>query len=107
MWLVIRFKLLCIACLHTLHRNPHAINRPFLLVGRSVQGIDFDALDGELTHLLFVLGLKYEELYLPWMQKLLQMLTIGSGLKQLMQVEGAQAIFDHLARMEEEFCGQR
>ena len=94
-----------IAYLHTLHRNPRAITRPFLVVGRSVDGIDFDALDGEPTFFFFLLGLKFEELYLPWMQKLLQMLTASTGRDELMQADGAQVIFDQLAHMEEKFSG--
>ena len=93
-----------IAYLHTLHRNPQAISRPFLVVGRSVQGIDFDALDGELTYLFFLLGLKYEELYLPWMQKLLQMLNVGTGRDELMKADGEEAIFEYLSQMEEQFA---
>ena len=94
-----------IAYLHTLHRNPRGITRPFLVVGRSVDGIDFDALDGEPTFFFFLLGLKFEELYLPWMQKLMQMLTASTSRDELMKAEGALAIFDQLARMEENFSG--
>ena len=36
-------------------------------------GKHFDALDGRPTHFFFVLGLKFEELYLPWLHKLSQM----------------------------------
>src|SRR6185295_17161793 len=48
-----------IAFLHTLRRNPEQVVRPFMVLGRSPAGVDFDALDGGLTHLFFVLGLKY------------------------------------------------
>src|SRR5512142_866857 len=54
-----------IAFLHTLRRNPEQVTRPFMVLGRSRPGVDFDALDGEPTHLFFVLGLKFGELHLP------------------------------------------
>ena len=44
-----------------------------MVLGRSHSGVDFDALDGEPTHLFFVLGLKFHELQLPWLAKLPQM----------------------------------
>src|SRR6476469_10143554 len=47
-----------IAFLHTLHRNPDQVVRPFMVLGRSTIGVDFDALDGGLTHLFSVLRLK-------------------------------------------------
>src|SRR5262249_27513447 len=64
-----------VAFLHTMHRHPEQVVKPFMVLGRSVGGVDFDALDGKLTHLFFVLGLKFHELYLPWLAKLSQMLA--------------------------------
>lgn len=96
-----------IAYLHTLHRNPRGITRPFLIIGRSSAGIDFDALDGEPTHLFFLLGLKYEELYLPWMQKLLQMLSHKDSRDELMAAEGAAGIHGYIVKMEQAFAGAR
>lgn len=40
-----------IAFLHTLQRSPEQVIRPFMVLGRSSPGIDFDSLDGEPTHL--------------------------------------------------------
>ena len=62
-----------VAFLHTLYRNPERVVRPFMVLGRSQDGVDFDSLDGEPTHLFFVLGLKFQELELPWLSKLSQM----------------------------------
>ena len=95
-----------VAYLHTLHRNPQAVDHPFLVLGRSGSGVDFDALDGEPTHLFFLLGLKYEELYLPWMQKLLQMLAAQKGREELMAAEGREAIYSYLVGLEERFAGR-
>ena len=54
-----------VAFLHTLRRHPEQVLHPFMVLGRSHDGVDFDALDGKLTHLFFVLGLKFHELHLP------------------------------------------
>jgi hypothetical protein len=41
-----------------------------LVLGRSTGGVDFEAPDGELVHIVVVMGLFYEELYLPWLKRL-------------------------------------
>jgi len=45
-----------VAFLHTVRRNPQQVVRPFMVLGRSKEGVDFDALDGKPTHLFFVLA---------------------------------------------------
>jgi PTS system nitrogen regulatory IIA component len=89
-----------IAFLHTLRRNPEQIARPFMVLGRSRAGIDFDALDGRPTHLFFVLGLKYDELQLPWLYKLSQMLADPQAVRALLDAPDATALFEALLRAE-------
>ncbi|HET9795749.1 MAG TPA: PTS sugar transporter subunit IIA [Thermoanaerobaculia bacterium] len=89
-----------IAFLHTLRRNPQQVVRPFMILGRSRDGIDFDALDGGLTHLFFVLGLKFEELYLPWLYKLSQMFADKDAVLAIMKAPNAGAIFEAVAAAE-------
>ena len=60
----------------------------------------FDALDGGLTHLFFVLGLKYEELHLPWLTKLWHMLARPAAVEALLAAEDAAAIYETLAEAE-------
>jgi len=81
-----------IAFLHTLRRNPDRVVRPFMVLGRSRAGIDFDALDGNPTHLFFVLGLKYDELHMPWLQKLAQILVQPGNVSALLSAGGAEEI---------------
>jgi PTS system fructose-specific IIC component len=83
-----------IAFLHALRRNPVQVVRPFMVLGRSRNGVDFDALDGKPTHLFFVLGLKFEELYLPWLHKLSQMFAEGEVVKTLLAAPDAPGIFE-------------
>jgi excisionase family DNA binding protein len=55
---------------HTLQRHPEQVGRPFLLLGRAKDGVDFGAPDGRPVHIIVVMGLRYEELHLPWLQRL-------------------------------------
>ena len=89
-----------LAFLHTLNRHPEHVVKPFMVFGRSVGGVDFDALDGKPTHLFFVLGLKYHELHLPWLAKLPQMCSRPETLRTLMEVTTADWIFAALADAE-------
>jgi excisionase family DNA binding protein len=92
-----------IAYLHTLRRNPREIVRPFMILGRAPEGIDFDAVDGQLTMLFFVMGLKYEVLHLPWMHKLYQMLAGEEVRRELQAAPNAEAMFTILMRIESRF----
>jgi excisionase family DNA binding protein len=88
------------AFLHTLRRTPEQVVRPFMVLGRSPKGVDFDALDGGATKLFFVLGLKYEELHLPWLQKLSRMLARQEAVNVLLEAPDANALYEALARAE-------
>ncbi len=89
-----------VAFLHTLRRNPEQVVRPFMVLGRSHEGVDFDALDGKPTHLFFALGLKFEELYLPWLHKLSQMFAREQAVKALLDAPDSAAIYQALAEAE-------
>ena len=89
-----------LAFLHTLNRHPEQVVKPFMVLGRSLGGVDFDALDGKPTHLFFVLGLKYHELHLPWLAKLPQMCSRPETLRTLMAAVTADSIFAALSDAE-------
>src|SRR5262245_48532191 len=89
-----------LAFLHTLRRHPDQVVKPFMVLGRSREGVDFDALDGKSTHLFFVLGLKYDELHLPWLAKLVQMLAQPDVVPSLLRAPDAAAIYERLVRAE-------
>lgn len=90
-----------IAFLHTTQRHPEQVIRPFMVLGRSMEGVDFDSLDGRPTHLFFVLGLKFAELHLPWLAKLTQMLAMPEAVKKLLAADDSEAIYDVLADCEQ------
>jgi len=96
-----------IAFLHTVRRDPDRIVRPFMVLGRSLEGVDFDALDGNATHLFFVLGLKYDELHLPWLHKLSSMLARPEAVHSLLQAADAGALFRVLSDAERKLIPER
>ncbi len=59
-----------VAFLHTRERDHGKIARPFIIVGRSYEGIAFGAPDGKPTYLFFLLGLKSDSLHLPILGRL-------------------------------------
>lgn len=89
-----------VAFLHTMNRHPEQVVRPFMVLGRSRDGVDFDALDGNPTHLFFVLGLKFHELQLPWLAKLAQLFGRREATAELIAAPNAEAIFDSLSQAE-------
>lgn len=89
-----------VAFMHTLYRHPEQVVRPFMVLGRSREGVDFDALDGKPVHLFFVLGLKFKELHLPWLTKLWQMCSRGNAIEALMRASTPGEIFAALSEAE-------
>lgn len=59
-----------VAFLHTRAKDKGKIVRPFLVCGRSWEGIQFGAPDGRNTFLYFLMGLKYDKLHLPILGRL-------------------------------------
>jgi excisionase family DNA binding protein len=89
-----------VAFLHTMNRHPEQVVRPFMVLGRSRAGVDFDALDGRPTHLFFVLGLKFHELQLPWLAKLAQLFAHPEATEALIAAPNASAMFESLSQAE-------
>ena len=50
--------------------------------------------------MFFVLGLKYQELHLPWLAKLWQMCARADAIEALMAAPTAEAIFEALSNAE-------
>jgi excisionase family DNA binding protein len=72
-----------VAFLHTRAKDRGKINRPFLVVGRSWEGIEFGAPDGNKTYLFFLLGLKYDKLHLPILGRLARALRNPATIAKL------------------------
>jgi len=72
-----------VAFLHTRAKDKGKIGRPFVVVGRSWEGIQFGAPDGNPTYLFFLLGLKYDRLHLPILGRLARALRNPATIAKL------------------------
>ena len=72
-----------VAFLHTRAKDKGKIGRPFMVVGRSWEGIPFGAPDGNSTYLFFLLGLKYDRLHLPILGRLARALRNPATIAKL------------------------
>ena len=72
-----------VAFLHTRARDKGKIARPFLIVGRSWEGIPFGAPDEAPTFLFFLMGLKYDKLHLPILGRLARALRNPTTIAKL------------------------
>ena len=72
-----------VAFLHTRAKDKGKIGRPFVVVGRSWEGINFGAPDGSPTYLFFLLGLKYDRLHLPILGRLARALRNPATIARL------------------------
>ena len=81
-----------IAFLHARRGNCAQVLEPFVLLGRSSQGVDFGAPDGEPTRLFFVLGLKYDKLHLKWLSRLARLLRSQETVASLVEADDAPSL---------------
>src|SRR6185503_6555857 len=72
-----------VAFLHTRAKDKGKIARPFMIVGRSWEGIMFGAPDSNPTYLFFLLGLKYDRLHLPILGRLARALRNPATIARL------------------------
>ncbi len=76
---------------HTLKRHPEQVTRPFLLLGRTHAGVDFAARDGPV-HIVVLMGLRYQELHLPWLKRLSEVLRDDLVRAALMRAPDAEGV---------------
>ena len=72
-----------VAFLHTRAKDKGKIGRPFIVVGRSWEGIPFGAPDGSPTFVFMLLGLKYDRLHLPILGRLARALRNPATIARL------------------------
>jgi excisionase family DNA binding protein len=72
-----------VAFLHTRERESSRVARPFIIVGRSYNGVDFGAPDGKPTFLFFLLGLQYDKLHLPVLGRLARIMRSPATVAKL------------------------
>ena len=81
-----------VAFLHTRAKDKGKIARPFIVVGRSWQGIPFGAADGNPTYLFFLLGLKYDRLHLPILGRLARALRNPATIAKLRSLQSPDQV---------------
>jgi excisionase family DNA binding protein len=81
-----------VAFLHTRAKDKGKIGRPFMVVGRSWEGIAFGAPDGNPTYLFFLLGLKYDRLHLPILGRLARALRNSATIAKLRSLSSPDQI---------------
>src|SRR5438552_17055684 len=72
-----------VAVLPTSSEDKDKVARPFMIVGRSWEGIIFRAPDSNPTYLFFLLGLKYDRLHLPILGRLARALRNPATIAKL------------------------
>lgn len=90
-----------VAFLHTRAKDKGKIVRPFMIVGRSWEGIEFGAPDGRRTFLFFLLGLKYDKLHLPILGRLARALRNPQTIAKLRALSSPDKLRALLLREDE------
>lgn len=90
-----------VAFLHTRAKDKGKIARPFLVVGRSWEGIEFGAPDGRRTFLFFLMGLKYDKLHLPILGRLARALRNPQTIAKLRALSSPDKLRALLLREDE------
>lgn len=91
-----------VAFLHTRAKDKGKIVRPFLVCGRSWEGIPFDAPDGRNTFLFFLMGLKYDKLHLPILGRLARALRNPQTIAKLRAMSSPDKLRALLLREDEQ-----
>ncbi len=87
-----------VAFLHTRAKDKGKIGRPFVVVGRSWEGIAFGSPDGSPTYLFFLLGLKYDRLHLPILGRLARALRNPATIARLRSLSSPDQVRAHLLK---------
>ncbi len=90
-----------VAFLHTRAKDKGKISRPFLVCGRSWEGIAFGAPDGRPTFLFFLMGLKYDKLHLPILGRLARSLRNPTTIAKLRAMSSPDKLRALLLREDE------
>ncbi len=90
-----------VAFLHTRAKDKGKIGRPFLVCGRSYEGIAFGAPDGRPTFLFFLMGLKYDKLHLPILGRLARALRNPTTIAKLRAMSSPDKLRALLLREDE------
>jgi len=86
------------------HGKYHGTSRPLISFGRSRSGLDFDSMDGQPTHLFFLLVAPENaaNIHLKVLATIARILKNSSFRKALMEAPSSRAIYDKIVQYDEE-----
>lgn len=87
------------------HGKFHGISEPVISFGRSLKGLDFEAMDGQPVHLFFLLVAPENSasVHLKALARIAKLLKNSSFRKTLMELETRQEIYNTIIQNDEEF----
>jgi nitrogen PTS system EIIA component len=86
------------------HGKSPGIDRPRIALGRSRKGLDFESMDGEPTHLFFLLVAPENSasIHLQALARIAKILKNSGFRKELMEVPGRREIYRKIVQNDEE-----
>jgi len=86
------------------HGKSPGVNRPRIAFGRSRRGLDFESMDGEPTHLVFLLVAPENSagIHLHALARIAKVLKNSAFRKGLMEAPGRQELYRRIVRNDEE-----
>lgn len=86
------------------HARTASVDGIVIAFGRSQKGVEFDALDGELVHLVFMMGTSPEcvEEYLKVLARISRMLRKGNAKEHLLEAKAPEDVLDIIRKIDEE-----
>ena len=85
-----------VALLHPRHMHPTKIKRPCILFGRSLEGVDFDAIDNEPVNLFFMLLLHNDKQHLFSLSYLSRFMLKPANIARLAKAKDGEEVVDIL-----------
>jgi len=87
------------------HGKFHGISEPVISFGRSLKGLDFDAMDGQPVFLFFLLVAPENSasVHLKALARIAKLLKNSSFRKTLMEIQSRQELYETIIQNDEEF----
>ncbi len=87
------------------HGKMNGVSRPIISFGRSKQGLDFDSMDGQPTHLFFLLIAPEDSssVHLQVLAKIAKILKNRDFRKKLMEPGTKEELYQTIVQTDEEF----
>lgn len=87
------------------HGKMNGVSRPIISFGRSRQGLDFDSMDGQPTHLFFLLIAPEDSssVHLQVLAKIAKILKNRDFRKKLMEPETKKELYQTIVQTDEEY----